>query len=138
MDVQITDAVILGLAFSSAFIVAHIIYSLRLKKRALTFKDSADKFKNEAYRPLCLYNSDNLKALKKMEAGDFDGAKHDISYGISLFYHNECALGLAEEFGIEKRKIEEMAKSIPILAANLERAAAMQKVAVEMKKQSQA
>jgi hypothetical protein len=70
--------------------------------------------------------------------GDFDGAKHDVSYGIALFYHNECAIELSEDFGTEKRKIEEVADSIPILAANLERAAAMQKIAGEMKKQSPA
>jgi hypothetical protein len=133
MDVQITDGIILGLAFFSAFIVAHIIYSLRLKKRALAFKDAADKFKKAGYKPLCLYNSDSLETLKKLEAGDFEGATHCVSYGIALFYHNECSMGLSKEFDIERQKIEELAKSCPRLAADIKRAAEMQKQAVEMK-----
>jgi hypothetical protein len=133
MDINITDVVVLGLAFFSAYIVAHIIYSFRLNKRALTFKDSADKFKKAAYKPLCLNNSDNLETLKKLEAGDFDGATHCVSYGIALFYHNECSMGLSKEFDIERQKIEELAKSSPRLAADIERAAEIQKKAVEMK-----
>jgi hypothetical protein len=136
MDVHITDGVVLGLAFFSAFIVAHVIYSLRLKKlkkRALAFKDSAFTFSKAANEHLCLYNSDNLETLKKLEAGDFEGAKHFVSYGIALFYHNECPTGLSNEFDIERQKIEELAKSSPNLAANIERAAEMQKKAVEMK-----
>jgi hypothetical protein len=136
MNVQITDGIVLGLAFFSAFIVAHIIYSLRLKKRALAFKDSADEFKKAAYKSLCWDNSDNLETFKKLEAGDFEAAKHHVSYGIALFYHNECSMGLSNEFDVERQKIEELAKSFPRLAADLERAAEIQKKAVEMESKS--
>jgi hypothetical protein len=138
MDSIIAYVVTFALAFSIAFIVAQQIHAARMRKIASDFKRSADTFKKEAYGSLIKYNRDSMEVLKKMKVGDFDGAKHDVSYGIALFYHNECAIGLSEEFGTEKRKIEELAESIPILAANLERAADMQKIAVEMKKQSQA
>ena len=138
MDGVIAYAVTFALAFSVAFIVAQQIHAARMRKIASNFKRSADTFEKEAYGSLIGYNRDSMEVLKKMEVGDFDGEKHDVSYGIALFYHNECAIGLSEEFETEKLKIEELATSIPILAANLERAAAMQKIAVEMKKQSPA
>jgi hypothetical protein len=138
MDSIIAYVVTFALAFTIASIVAQQIHAARMRKIASDFKRSADTFKKEAYGSLIKYNRDSMEALKKMEVGDFDGAKHDVSYGIALFYHNECAIELSEDFGTEKRKIEEVADSIPILAANLERAAAMQKIAGEMKKQSPA
>ena len=138
MDAITAYLVTFVLAFSIAFIVAQQIHAARMRKIASDFKRSATAFKKDAYGLFIKYNRDSMEVLKKMEVGDFDSAKHDVSYGIALFYHNECAIGLSEEFGTEKRKIEELAESIPILAANLERAAAMQKIAVEMKKQSPA
>jgi len=138
MDGIIAYVVTFALAFFIAFIVAQQIHAARMRKIASDFKRSADTFKKGASGLLIKYNRDSMEVLKKMEMSDFEGAKHDVSYGIALFYHNECDIGLSEEFVTEKRKIEELAKSIPILAANLERAAAMQKIAVEMKKQSQA
>jgi len=137
MDSIFAYAVTFALAFSIAFIVAQQIHAARMRKIASDFKRSADAFKKGGYGLLIKYNRDSMEVLKKMEMSDFEGAKHDVSYGIALFYHNECD-GLSEEFETEKRKIEELAESIPILASNLERAAAMQKIAVEMKKQSQA
>jgi hypothetical protein len=138
MDSIFAYAVTFALAFSIAFIVAQQIHAARMRKIASDFKRSTDAFKKGSYGLLIKYNRDSMEVLKKMEMSDFEGAKHDVSYGIALFYHNECDGRLSEEFEPEKRKIEKLAKSIPILAANLERAADMQKIATEMKKQSPA
>jgi len=138
MDGITAYAVTFALAFSIAFIVAQQIHAARMRKIASDFKRSADTFKKESSRLFIKYNRDNMEVLKKMDADDFDGAKHDLSYGIALFYHHDCATGLSEDFEAEKQRIEELAESSPILAANLKRAADMKKIAVEMKKQSPA
>ena len=127
MDVQITDAVILGFTFFTGFMVAMILHSLRYKKKALALKNSVDRFAQTTHKHLSVLNSDNLEVLRKLEAGDFEGAKHHLSYGIALFYQNECSTGLSNEFNIERQKIEELAKSSPSLAADITKATQMEK-----------
>ena len=133
MDVQITDAVILVLAFFFGGMIVSILLSRRFKKKAVALKKSVDIFSEAAYKHFAIYNSDNLEVFRKLETGDFEGAKDHVSYGIALFYHNECSTGLSRYFEIEKQKIEEIAKSSPTLAADIKKAAEMQKIAVEMK-----
>ena len=121
MDIQITDAVILGLAFFFGGAIVSILLSRRHKKRLLAVSKAVQFFSEKSFKEFITINSDNLGILQKLEAGDSEGAKQMVCFEIALFYNWKSWGGLSKEFDVERQKIDELAKFSPILAAEIKK-----------------
>jgi hypothetical protein len=119
MDIHYINGIVF--AFCGGFITACLLFAILAFRLEAKRSKTVSEFLSSHDKLEAAWDGEYRELLRKLEAGDIEGAKQKVCLAIATFYHITGSRTSSQELAAEKRKIDIQAKSSVILAAAIEK-----------------